>query len=69
MTMKPCNCGSGHPRYPLRDAAGIFCAYVCESCEDAKASRYNPAIFGGNSAYASTGDESALEIDTDYEGY
>jgi hypothetical protein len=42
---KPCNCGSGKCRYELRDAAGIFCAYVCEDCEEKKKASYNPRIF------------------------
>jgi hypothetical protein len=71
MGIKTCNCGSGHERYALTDAAGIFCAYVCDDCEDKVRARYNPAIFGGNSAYASSGDEAALEIDCsdDFDGY
>ena len=27
-------------RYALYDARGIFCAYVCEHCEDAQRSKY-----------------------------
>lgn len=64
--MKPCPCGSGLYREQLVDAAGIFCCFVCEECEPAKRARYNPAIFAGNAAYASSGDEAALEIDTEY---
>lgn len=42
---KPCNCGSGKPRYELVDAAGIFCTFVCEKCEAEKRKKYNPKIF------------------------
>lgn len=27
-------------RWPLHDARGIFCCYVCDDCEDEKRSRY-----------------------------
>jgi hypothetical protein len=57
MTIKQCPCGSGHERYELRDAAGIFCAFVCEKCEDERRSRFNPIIFDGETYYAVTGDE------------
>jgi len=30
---------------PLRDARGIFCAYVCDRCEAEKRDRYRPEIF------------------------
>lgn len=43
--MKPCNCGSGKPRYDLTDAAGIFCKFVCEDCEEKVKATYNPKIF------------------------
>jgi hypothetical protein len=42
---KPCTCGSGKHRYELVDAAGIFCTYVCEDCEEKKKSGYDPRIF------------------------
>jgi hypothetical protein len=42
---RECNCGSGKPRYELRDAAGMFCAFVCEVCEEKKKSTFNPRIF------------------------
>lgn len=60
---KPCTCGSGHSRYELRDAAGIFCTFVCDVCEDEKRAKYNPAIFEGTHPYASSGDEQDLDID------
>ena len=63
---KPCNCGSGLMRYDLTDAAGIFCCYVCEECEDQKKKKFNPDIFGRNSRYAMSGDEEQLEIDYDF---
>lgn len=55
--MKLCPCGSGNERYELRDAAGIFCTFVCESCEAEKRKRYNPSIFEERSTYAMTGEE------------
>lgn len=42
---RTCPCGSGLPRYDLTDARGIFCAYVCEKCEEEKRARYRPEIF------------------------
>jgi hypothetical protein len=32
-------------RWPLRDARGIFCAYICQHCETEKRARYRPEIF------------------------
>ena len=64
-TSKPCSCGSGLPRYELLDAAGIFCAYVCDFCEEEKKSKFNPTIFDTSSPYASTGNEADLFIDTE----
>lgn len=55
--MKECSCGSGEPRYPLTDAAGIFCCYVCSVCEAEKRKGYNPDIFVFRSRYAMTGEE------------
>jgi hypothetical protein len=40
-----CSCGSGLPRYPLRDARGIFCNYVCDVCEKQKMKAFRPEIF------------------------
>jgi len=42
---RDCSCGSGKPRYDLVDAAGVFCTYVCEDCEEKKRSNYDPRIF------------------------
>lgn len=42
---KPCPCGSGHIRFPLIDARGIFCCFVCPDCESAKRAKYRPEIF------------------------
>jgi hypothetical protein len=58
--MKTCTCGSGNPRRDLVDAAGIFCTFVCDACEDRKRDTFNPTIFEGGSAYAATGDEEDL---------
>ena len=55
--MKLCPCGSGEPRRELKDAAGIFCTFVCDKCERAKRAKFNPAIFDGDSRYAMTGEE------------
>lgn len=43
--MKPCNCGSGQPRRELLDARGIFCAFICDRCKNAKMAEYRPDIF------------------------
>jgi hypothetical protein len=55
--MRTCPCGSGEYRRELKDAAGIFCTFVCDKCEKAKRAKFNPAIFEGRSAYARTGNE------------
>jgi len=36
-----CSRGS---RWELRDARGIFCCYVCDTCEDEKRSRYRADV-------------------------
>lgn len=61
---KPCRCGSGLDRHELHDAAGIFCAFVCEKCEPAKRATFKAAIFDYSGPYAATGDEQ--DIDRDY---
>ncbi len=58
-----CSCGSGHESYELRDAAGIFCTFVCESCEARKRAGYDPAIFDMRSSYAATGEEADIGLD------
>lgn len=42
--MKTCTCGSGLPRHELRDARGIFCAYVCDRCEADKRAGYRTDV-------------------------
>ncbi len=42
---KLCGCGSGKPRRALDDARGIFCAYVCDDCEEEAKSKYRSDIF------------------------
>jgi len=42
---RQCKCGSGHERYKLADAAGVFCAFVCEKCEESVKKKYDPRIF------------------------
>lgn len=66
-----CSCGSGLERYPLKDAAGIFCAYVCEKCKAAKRSTYNPTIFASGTSYAGSGDEEDIydEFDSAQDSY
>jgi len=43
--MRICLCGSGLLRYPLKDARGIFCDYVCQSCEAEKKKLFRSDIF------------------------
>jgi ribose 5-phosphate isomerase RpiB len=64
--MSICNCGSGESRRALRDAAGIFCAYVCDACEAEVRKRYNPSIFKQGTRYSWTGEEEDLYIDEEY---
>lgn len=58
--VKFCNCGSGQNRYMLKDASGIFCAYVCSRCEPQVRKKYDPKIFNAGSRYASSGREEDL---------
>jgi len=41
---KLCPCGSGLERRELCDARGIFCCYVCDSCEREKRAGYAPGV-------------------------
>ena len=41
----PCPCGSGETRRDLIDACGIFCAFVCDACEEEKRKEFRPEIF------------------------
>jgi hypothetical protein len=43
--MKTCTCGSGKRRWELKDAAGIFCGFICEDCKAEKKAKFNPRIF------------------------
>ena len=43
--LEECPCGSGEPAWPLVDARGIFCSYVCEECEQRVRAGYRPDIF------------------------
>jgi hypothetical protein len=54
---KLCSCGSGEERRELRDAAGIFCTFVCNKCERRKRALFNQAIFNPQGPYAITGEE------------
>ena len=47
-----CRCGSKLYRYPLFDARGIFCAYVCKVCEKKKKSEFRAEIFIDPNYYA-----------------
>lgn len=69
MGLRSCLCGSGHARYPLYDAAGIFCTFVCGACEPEKRAKYNPAIFETASQYAATGEEQDIALEVDREPY
>jgi hypothetical protein len=60
---RPCSCGSNLDRYELVDAAGIFCTYVCDKCEDEKKKQFNPSIFEQGSPYARSGDEEDIFAD------
>lgn len=51
-TVKPCPCGSGKPRHSLHDARGIFCAFVCEDCEETKRAKFRPDVFSDGSYWA-----------------
>lgn len=62
---KPCRCGSGLFDYDLSDAAGIFCAYVCEKCEPEVRRKYNPAIFNAGTVYSGTGEEEDIGLTED----
>jgi hypothetical protein len=41
---RPCNCGSGHSRWPEYDGRGIFLTYVCEKCRTKKLSGFRPDV-------------------------
>lgn len=43
--LRLCPCGSGHPCRDLSDAYGIFCGFVCDTCEARKRAAFNPRIF------------------------
>lgn len=60
---KTCTCGSNLWRHELLDAAGLFCGYVCDQCEDDKRAQFNPTIFESGTPYAMTGEEEDLFID------
>jgi len=64
---KLCPCGSGHARFEIVDAAGIFCTFACEACEADKRAKFNPAIFDSSSRYAATGEEEDIFADHDFE--
>ena len=61
--MKTCSCGSGKERRELLDAAGIFCTFICDDCEEEKRSRFRSIIFDPDSTYAATGDEEDLPFE------
>ena len=43
--IRKCRCGSGLPRFEIVDAAGIFCAFACDTCEAEKKAKFDPRIF------------------------
>lgn len=45
--MAKCSCGSGEERRELKDGYGIFCAFVCDSCESDKKAMFREDIFNG----------------------
>jgi hypothetical protein len=45
MNAQLCRCGSGQEWYPLHDARGIFVAYVCDRCKQARMATYRPEVF------------------------
>lgn len=53
LAIKECDCGSKQERYPLVDARGIFCAFVCDACINKKRSEFRADIFT-NSQYLTT---------------
>lgn len=55
-----CRCGSGLPRRVLADAAGIFCAFVCDTCESDRKAGFNPDIFERDTLYSVYGTEESL---------
>jgi hypothetical protein len=57
---KTCSCDSGLPRRELYDARGIFCCFICDSCESRKYEHYRAEIFA-DSYYETTED-----IEDDY---
>jgi hypothetical protein len=40
-----CFCGFGQPRRALHDAHGIFCAFICDTCEPRKRRVFDSRIF------------------------
>ena len=49
---RECVCGSGQGRWPLYDARGIFCTYVCDKCEAEKRARYRVDVFEDSAYWA-----------------
>lgn len=42
---RKCMCGSGLEKWPLYDASGTFCTYVCDKCEGRRRREFDPRIF------------------------
>ena len=61
MSTKLCPCGSGLPRRDLKDAAGIFCTFVCDKCYRQKRASFRPAIFKLGTDYSRTGNEEDID--------
>ena len=65
--MKTCSrCNNGKIRYELKDAAGIFCSFVCEDCEQYVRNEYKPSIFEPGTRYAQSGEEDDIGYEEDY---
>lgn len=63
MPIRTCLCGSGLSRFEIVDAAGIFCTFACDRCEEEKRKKFNPAIFESGSPYAASGEEADIGSD------
>jgi len=57
-----CSCGSRMPRRELKDAAGIFCTFVCDACEAKKKKAFKSYIFREGTRYAQTGNEKHIPV-------
>lgn len=49
-----CSCHAHLPKRPLYDARGIFCAYVCDACEQEEREKFRSDIFNDRNHITST---------------